>query len=174
MNPMEHTETLTQDYRRDHDLVAERVQDLEDEIEKLKRRRLPGIKSAVRAAAESRARLAAHIEQHPELFTKPRTVTIAGIRVGLMKGKGKIVVDDPDTTCRLIRKQFPDQADTLIKVTERPVLKALGNLTSAELKRIGANVEDTGDEIVIKPVDGDVDKLVNALLAEAEQWEEAA
>ena len=34
-------------------------------------------------------------------------------------------------------------------------------------------VLDDGDKIVIKPTDSEVDKLVNALLAEAEQFEAA-
>ena len=41
----------------------------------------------------------------------------------------------------------------------------------AELKRIGVTVEETGDQIVIKPTDSEVDKLVNALLADAERIE---
>lgn len=174
MSPMEKTEHLTLAFRRQHDTLAERVTALEDEVEKLKRRRMPGIRSAVQAAAQARADLAAHIERHPELFEKPRTVVVAGIRVGLMKGKGQIVWDSPQSVCRMIRKHFPDQADTLIKITEAPVKKALANLTTAELKKLGARVEETGDAVVIKPVDGDIDKLVGALLAEAEQWEVAA
>lgn len=171
---VEQTERLTQAYRKTYDALAERVSALEADIEALKRRRVHGIKAAVAAAAAARAELAAHIEAHPELWEKPRTLVIAGIRVGLMKGKGSIEWDNPASVCRLIRKHYPEQADTLIKVTEAPVKKALGNLTTAELKRIGARVEESGDAVVIKPVDGDVDKLVSALLAEAEQWEQAA
>lgn len=172
--PMEHTEALTQNYRRHYDVLAERVQDLEAEVEKLKRRRLPGIKSAVHAAAQARDELSAHIEAHPHLFERPRTVVIAGIRVGLMKGKGKIEFDDKARVLRLIRKHLPDQVDSLVRVTEAPVKKALGNLSTAELKRIGCTVEETDDQIVIKPVDGNVDKLVSALLKEAEGMEVAA
>lgn len=174
MSPMEKTEHLTLAFRRQHDILAERVTALEDEVEKLKRRRMPGIRSAVQSAAQARAELAAHIERHPDLFEKPRTVVVAGVRVGLMKGKGQIVWDSPAQVVRMIRKHFPDQADALVKVTETPVKKALANLTTAELKKLGARVEETGDAVVIKPVDGDVDRLVAALLTEAEQWEVAA
>lgn len=174
MNAMEQTEQLTQDYRRHYDVLAERVQDLEDEVEKLKRRRLPGIKSAVHQAAEARDQLASHIERHPDLFESPRTVVIAGIRVGMMKGKGKVVVADKAKTCERIRKLFPDSVDDMIKLTESPILSQLNKLPAATLRRLGADVEQTGDQVVIKPVDGDIDKLVNALLKEAETLEEAA
>jgi len=172
--PIEQIAAATQRYRRQYDVLADRVGSLEHDVEAIKRRRMPGIKSAVQAAAEARSELAALIEQHPDQFQKPRTLTIAGIRVGWMKGKGKIVWDNAISVCRQIRKHFPDQAETLIKITEAPVRRALANLTTAEIKRIGATVEDTADEIIIKAVDGEVDKLVNALLAEAEQWEVAA
>lgn len=172
--PMTQIEQATQEFRKAYDLLEQRVDALEQEAQALKRRRLPGIKSAAQMVAERQSQLAALVERNPGLFEKPRTVTIAGIRVGIQKGKGKIVCDDPETTCRLIRKHFPDQADALIKVIEKPVLRSLGNMTTAELKRVGAAVTDTGDQIIIKPVDGDVDKLVNALLKEAEQWEQAA
>lgn len=174
MNPMEQVERLTQAYRKEYDTLAERIGDLEQETEKLKRRRLPGIKSAVQSAAVARAALAGHIEQHPELFERPRTVVIAGVRVGIMKGKGQIVWDSPAQVVRMIRKHFPDQADALIKITEVPIKKAVGNLTTAELKKLGARVEQSGDAVVVRPVDGEIDKLVTALLAEAEQWEDAA
>lgn len=174
MNAMEQTEKLTQDYRRHYDVLAERVQGLEDEVEKLKRRRLPGIKSAVHAAAQARDELAAHVERHPDLFESPRTVVIAGIRVGLMKGKGKVVVRDKAKTVERIRKLYPESVEDMIKVTESPILSQLSKLPAGVLKRLGADVEQTGDQVVIKPVDGDVDKLVGALLREAEEWEAAA
>lgn len=172
--PMEQTESLTQAYRKKYDVLAQRVESLEDEVRQMKRRRLPGIKTAVQAAAQARDVLAAHIEAHPELFERPRTVVVAGIRVGLKKGAGRIEFDDKDKVCKLIEKHFPDQAETLIRITETPVKKALSNLTTAQLKKLGCQVVDTGDEVVINPVDSNVDKLVNALLAEAEKLEKAA
>lgn len=172
--PMEQTESLTQNYRKRYDVLAERVEALDDEVRQLKRRRLPGIKSAVQSASQARAELAAHIEAHPELFEKPRTFVVAGIRVGVKKGSGRIEFDDKARVCKLIQKHFPEQAETLIKITEAPVKKALGTLTSAQLKKIGCQVVDTGDEVVINPVDSNVDKLVNALLAEAEDLERKA
>jgi hypothetical protein len=171
---MDYTEQLTQTHRKDYDVVAERVQDLEAEIEKLKRRRLPGIKSAVQQAAKSRDRLNAHIQRHPELFESPRTVVIAGMRVGLQKGKGKVIIHDRAKTVAKIRQLWPDDADRLIKITETPVISELGKLPLQLIRRVGAEVEKTGDQVIIKPVDGDVDKLVNALMAEAQELEDAA
>jgi hypothetical protein len=174
MTTLAEIEQHTKAFADARDVLSARVQDLEAELESIKRRRLRGIKHAVRAAQEARDRLHAAIEAAPELFVKPRTLVISGIRVGIQKGKGQIVFDDPEQVVRLIRKHLPEQADALVAVKETPVKKALSNLSVAELKRIGVTVEETGDQVVIKPTDSEVDKLVAALLKEAERYEEVA
>jgi hypothetical protein len=74
----------------------------------------------------------------------------------------------------LIEKSFPKaQADLLIKTTKKPIKKALEDLDVGALKRIGCRVVETGDEIVIKPADSEVDKIVTALLADAIDEQEA-
>lgn len=172
--PMEQIEEATKAYRYCHDRLTGRVEALQAEIDQAKRRKVRGIKSAVRTVADARSRLHALLAAHPECFEKPRTVTIAGVRVGYMKQKGKIEFDDADKVVAQIRKHYPEQFDALVKTTERPVKKALESLSVGELKRLGCRVEDDTDEVVIKSVDTEIDKLVSALLAEAEQWEEAA
>ena len=152
-------------------LLSERVQALEAELESAKRRRLAGIKKAVAACADRHDTLAAAIQAAPELFARPRTKVMSGVRLGFAKQKGKLVINDAEKTLQLIRRHFTDQADRLIKTTEKPLKTALETLSVAELKRIGVTVMDDGDKIVIKPTDSEVDKLVNALLEEAEQIE---
>ena len=71
-----------------------------------------------------------------------------------------------------IKKHLPEQADVLIRTKEAPVKEALAQLTAAELKKIGVTIEDAGDTVVIKPVDSEVDKLVDALLKGAASDEE--
>ena len=174
MTTLADIEKQTRAYAAARDVLTERVQMLEADIEAAKRRRLRGIKEAVRKVKDIEAALHNSIEGAPHLFQKPRTLVISGIRIGITKGKGKISFSEPDQVVRLIRRHFPNQADTLVAVKETPVKKALANLSVAELKRIGVIVEETGDEVMIKPTDSNVDKLVAALLKEARQLEEAA
>lgn len=174
MTTLTDIEQQTRAYATARDVLTERVQILEAEIEASKRRRLHGIKEAVRKIKDIEAALHNSIESAPELFVKPRTIVISGIRIGMAKGKGKIEFENPEQVVRLIRRHFPDQADTLVAVKETPVKKALANLAVAELKRIGVTVEQTNDEVVIKPTDSQVDKLVSALLKEAQQLEDEA
>lgn len=166
---LDEIDQITHRYANAREELHTRVLALTDTIEEAKRRKMPGIKKAVRDASEAMDRLHAALEASPSLFVKPRTVVIAGIRIGFAKGAGKLVIDDPDKVVGLIRKHHPDQADLLIKVSECPIRKALANLSVADLKKLGVTVEDTGDQVVIKPTDSEVDKLVDALLKDHDE-----
>lgn len=170
--PLEEVTELAESYAASRDRLAGHVSDLEAKIEALKREHLPRIRAAVRLASVGRDALKGAIEDHPELWTKRRTLVIAGVRVGITKGKGKLVIPDAEQTIRLIRRHFPDQAEAMIRVKEEPIAKTIGELNVAELKKIGAHVTDADDQVVIKSTDGDVDKLVAKLLEESERLAE--
>lgn len=167
MSDLKTIEKHTEQFAAARDKVTELVQALNDGIEALKKDKLPEIKRAIAKVAERHDALKAVIEEAPELFVKPRTVTFHGVKVGYQKGKGGIEFDNAAQVVRLIRKHLPDAADTLIKTSEAPVKGALAQLSVPELKKIGCTVIDSGDEVVIKPVDSEVDKLVNRLIADA-------
>jgi hypothetical protein len=171
---MKNIENLARDLSDARGSLNERVRTYQDELERVKRRLLPGIKRAAEAAAQARDRLQAEIERDPRLFGKPKSVIFHGIRVGYQKAKGTIAWEDGDKVVALIRKHFSEQVDVLVKVEERPVKSALAQLSVADLKRLGVTVIETGDEVLIKPVDGEVEKLVDALLKEqSAEFEEA-
>lgn len=165
-------EALTRDYARAHECLTERVKSLEEERSKITRQRMPGIKSAAVQIAEAHALLKAAIEAGPHLFQKPRTLVIHGVKVGLQKGKGEIKFANPENVIRLIRKHLSDQEDQLIATKESLVKAALSKLSIAELKKIGCQIVDTDDQVVIKAATAEIDKLVSALLAEADKLED--
>jgi hypothetical protein len=165
-------ERLARRYAEAREALAGRVQSLEDEVTRLRRSSMPAIRRALAIAQERRDELAAAVAAAPQLFERPKTVVFAGIRVGYQKGRGAITWDDDARVCALIRKHLPDQADQLIRVIERPLKTALAQLASADLRRIGVQVVDTGEEIVIRPVDGDLDRLLERLLADTEPLEQ--
>ena len=171
-NPMERIEALTQTYAAERDQLAGLVTEIQDEVDRIRRRAMARIRERVRRVACAHDQLQTAIVEHPELWNgKRRTVVIAGVKVGMTKGKGKLVWDDAEQVVKLIHKLFPDQTETLIRTKEEPIKKALANLTVAELKRLGCEVEDATDQVVIKPTDSTVDKLVDALLKDAERIE---
>lgn len=166
-------ENLTRDYARAHETLSGRVRELEEYRQKITRVRLPGIRSAAAKTAEAHAALASAIEAAPHLFERPRTLTIHGIKVGLQKGKGEIRFANQEQVIRLIRKHLSDQEDQLIAVRESVVKTALAKLSIAELKKIGCEIVETGDQVVIKAATAEIDKIVTAILTEAQKLEEA-
>jgi hypothetical protein len=165
---MEEIERLTREHAADRRMLAERVAALNDDIRSLQRRRMPGLRNSLAKAQDSKAALVGAIAASDGLFEKPKSVTVEGIKVGYAKSKGRIDYDDGDQVVRAIRKKLPEEADALIKVNETPVKGALGNLTAAQLKAIGCRVVDSGEHVVVKPQDGELDKLVAKLMADEE------
>lgn len=165
---MADVETRTKRYAEARGALADQVAALNAEIEQLKRAALPRLKELVARAAGRENELRSLIEASPALFEKPRTQMFHGIKVGFRKGSGGIDWEDDEQVVKLIRKHFEKEAaDVLIKTTERPMAKALAELDVATLRKIGCTVEATGDEVVIKPADSEVEKIVNALLEDA-------
>lgn len=156
-------EKRTRAYADARDVLSGYVTTLNDKIETAKRNALADIKRAVNRTAEREAELRFTIETAPELFERPRTVIFHGVKVGFQKGKGTLEVPDEDRTRALVRKLFPD----CLRVKESLNKEALADLAVADLKRVGVNVTETGDVVVIKPTDTAVDKIVNALLKDA-------
>ena len=174
MPTLNEIEQRAKKYSDAREVLAGIVGNLNAGIEALKRQAMPDIKRAVARASEQHDQLQEMIGAAPDLFTKPRTVTLHGIRVGYAKGKGGITWDDGDAVVAAIQKYLPDQAEALIRWTGKPLKEAINQLDVSALKRIGCRVVGTGDQIVIKPVDSEVDKLVDALIKDAVATEEDA
>jgi len=151
-------------YAKIRALLAEKVNALQSGIDALRRDHLPDIRRAVLRAAEAEDNLRVLVEAHPQCFIKPRTRVLAGIKIGFQKGKGAIDYADADAVVARIKKHLPDQADMLIRLKETPVKDALAQLPSADLKKLGITVIEAGDQVVVRPTDSEVDKLVDALL----------
>jgi hypothetical protein len=159
-------ETATKEYSERRRQLADLIHDLETQMAVLKRKALPSIRRALDRAIEYQDNLRTLIQENPEKFTKPKTRTWHGVKVGFQKSKGTIKWTDKGAVIKLIKKHFPDQVDILIKTTEDPVKTSLSQLSAADLKKLGVTVVEAGDEIVIKAMDSEIDKIVNALLEE--------
>lgn len=144
--------------------LAAIVAELTAAIDALKRDRMAELKRAVGAAAEAHEQLRALIEAAPQLFDRPRTVLLHGIKLGYQKGKGSIEFDSPERLMARIRQHLPEQAEYLIGCEYFPLKSALAQLPAADLKKIGVSIVGSDDQIVIKPADSGVDKLVEALV----------
>ncbi len=149
--------------------LADRVQLLQDELEQVKRKHLTGIRILAGHLAVAHEILFEEIKDHPECFVKPKTQTIAGVRCGFKKERGKTTIADEATTIALIKKLCPEQKDVLIQTEEKLLKTPLLQLPAATLKRLGVTVTEDVDAVFIKLVGDDIDKFVCALLEESEQ-----
>lgn len=157
---------ITKEYATERTKLSDRIRFLEDEINTLKRKRLPGIKNSVQTVLEKQEDLKAALEESRQLFEKPRTIVFHGVKVGFQKAKGKLSWNDDAQVIKLIKKHLPDQEEILIKKTEKPSKDALLNLSAENLKKIGVSISEAGDVVVIKSTDSEIDKFVEALLKE--------
>jgi hypothetical protein len=174
MHTLIQIEQITKDYSVERTKLSDRIRYLEDEINTLKRKRLPGIKNAVQTVMEKQEDLKAALEESRTLFVKPKSIVFHGVKVGFQKSKGKLSWNDDAQVIKLIKKHFPDQEDVLIRKTEKPSKDALLNLSAENLKKIGVTISETGDVVLIKSTDSEIDKFVEALLKEDDISKEEA
>lgn len=167
MTTMQEIDRLAQDYAAAREALAGTKMALDEEAAAIKRKYIGRIRKLVETGKERGAALSAAIAASPELFIKPRTVILHGVRLGIMKQRGEIGWDDEQKVIKRIREQLPaDQAELLIRVKESVAKAAVYDLTAADLKRLGIRVEGASDVVTIKDAAGDLDKWLDAMLAE--------
>lgn len=134
----------------------------------------PALREAVSAERDCRDHLAAAVECAPELFRRPRTRTTHGIRYGWQSGKARIEIPDEARTIALIEK-LPEAQSVLLLQRRVSVYKpACLDLTAADLRRLGIRQVAGEDQVIVKVMDDAVDRLVDALLADASEEVTAA
>lgn len=164
-------ERLCQAYAQRRDALHERLTVLETELTLLKKTHLKEIRRCTALAADTESQLRAALESAPELFERPKTHVFHGIKVGYRKGAGGLDWEDDDDLVRKIERMFPDdgEAETYLIVKKKPSAEALESLDAATLKRLGVQVVADGEQVVIKPVETAIEKLVKALLKDARE-----
>ena len=157
--------------------AREATEALADDIRAMQRKALNGRLRALRrriaeqAAAEDALRGA--IRARPDLFVRPRTVAVDGVRFGLRKQPGALALGDEAQAIGRLRQRFPHRAEALIRVRESLDRQALRRLGAAELAQIGVTVEKATDEVTIAVAGSDLDRVVAALLDDAAPAEAA-
>ena len=130
------------------------------------------IKTAAAYAAQERETLMELLKDAPDLFAPPRrSLTVDGVRVGWKKERGKVVITDEAAVVKRIEERLPeDQAELLIRRTEKVHKPGVYDLTAADLKRLGIQIEADSDAPFIREIEVPIDKLVKGLMDEfAEQ-----
>ncbi len=104
----------------------------------------------------------------PTLWQRVRTRLIHGIKLGWQKARGKIEWDDEQKVIERIRCLLPAaQAELLIRPGKESVHRpGVYDLTAADLRRLGIRITDDCDSVVIRDQQGDINRLVDSMLAE--------
>jgi hypothetical protein len=157
-------EAVCADYDAESAKLESMVADLEKDLEAVKQKHLPGLKRQAAVVARREAEGISAVESAPNLFVKPRTVTVHGVKAGYSTSVGKLAFDDGDTVVKLIRRYRKDDADVFIRTVEEPNKDSLKTLPREELQRLGCRIEGAGDLVVFKRVAGDVERLINKLI----------
>lgn len=155
------------------DALSALFKELQDGIAVVQAGHLPEIKRVARQITKQHTELQELIKANPALFVKPRTHIVDGLKFGMQKKVGTLSWEDDTKLCDRIHGLAisdvltGEQEEMLINVIEKPVAKALEKLDGKILKRLGVTLSADTDEPIIKSVDSEVEKAVNAVIKDA-------
>ena len=156
---------LVRSYADDRDALAEVVDAVRDVQRRAVRERIRTIRTRVAATSTSRDRLRDAIDGARGLFDKPRTQSLHGVKFGLRKMPGRIEGDMAEAIRRIDRR-MPDREPELVQTRRSLDKRAVLRLSARELASIGLSLVHDDDQIVIAAASNDLDKLVDAMLAD--------
>ena len=152
------------------DALTGHLRALQVEVDAAKAAALPDIRAIARRISKQHTELQQAIRANPALFVKPRTYVIDGLKFGMQKKVGTLQWEDDQKLCERIHHLVAEKALTseqermLIATTEKPVAKTIEALEGKLLKRLGITLGQDVDEPLIKSVDGEIEKAVNAVI----------
>lgn len=165
MSEMERIDRLAATLAEIHGELAAAVRAEDREIAAVRARHARQLGSLARAFRRAFDALHDAVDANRSLFRRPKTFILHDIRLGLMKGKGRIAWDDEEKVIARLKILLPERLDDLIQTTEALRKSALAALDARTLKRLGVSVVESGDEVVVKPAPSAVEKRIAALLA---------
>lgn len=161
-------------YRNARDRLRERATEANTQLELVKNGHLPGLRESLADVAATEAELRRAIQDSPQtLWQRVRTRVVHGVKVGFSKQRGRVEFDDEAKVIERIRKLLPgDQAALLIRTREAVHKPGVYDLTAGDLRRLGITVADDCDQVYVKDLASELDRALEALLAQAAQVED--
>lgn len=127
-----------------------------------------GLDAAAEEEAAARAELQNLVDGAPQLFARPRSITVDGVKCGYRKGEDMLDWDDEEAVIRRLRAlALVDANPVLIRTVESINVAALAELDGNELRRAGVRRIPGVDQSYISFIDSDVEKMAKAFLADA-------
>lgn len=155
------------------------IADLEKELGEVKHKYMAALKRKVGQVARCEAELTQIIEASPELFAKPKTMILHGVKIGFTLSKGSVEFDDDDEQNVVRRIQalcgctdefktddtFVGRESEFIRTKFAVNKVAVSRLSAEDLERIGCRIDGAGDVVCVKRVAGDVEKIIDKMIA---------
>jgi len=174
MSDLRDIELAAEDHRRARDALEKQLSELEEQTRTLQKEHLPQIRAAHAKAKESQLALAQFIEDGREHFAKPKTRIVHGLKLGYRKAPDKWQWPSDLKLVALIRKHCtPDLAETLTDTKTTPVKPAIKKLSESLQRKLGILIRKGSDELVIDPVEGELERLMQGLLGDVRAQVEA-
>lgn len=170
MSSLQEAQKLAATLSANRDKLSALFLSLQVSIDAAKAAAMTDIKRTARQVAASHAALVAFISENPDMFNRPRSHVVDGIKFGMQASQGTLEWENDEKVCERIialaeKGEIPaDQVDLLISVTKKPVASAVRQLDPALQRRIGVRLEGVGDQPLIKNVDSNVEKAVQAVI----------
>lgn len=151
-------------YSATHKELAQLATEMDAVIQAAMQTGLPRLRRLVTKAHREKNAVEMLVDAGRPLFAKKRTQEFHGIKVGLQKGRGGLSIPNEDRTCILIEKHFPSLYDELVRQHVEPDKTALAAQGAGLLRKVGCEIINAGDIVVVKPKDGRASKLAKTLL----------
>ena len=156
---------LCADYAQARERLAHTTEQIRALQRQAVRRHLRGLKAAIAQVSAAQESLREAVEANPQLFVKPRTRSLEGVKVGYRKLPGKVECDEARAIER-IRKHYPEREAALVRVQESLNRAVLKQLDAKMLSALGVSIVEVDDEVVIAAAGDDLDALVKTLLGD--------
>lgn len=130
---------------------------------------LGGIDEAAAEEAEAQAELQQLVDAAPQLFMKPRSFTVDGVKCGYRKSPDSLDWDDEASVIARIRAlpSLTELAPILISTKEVLNKAALEEIDGNDRRRAAIRLIPGIDEAFISFTDSDVEKMVKGLMSDA-------
>ena len=105
MPTLDEVQLLTYEFSQSTDYLSELVLDMKEAIEEVRDRHYPKIREVAKIVANNQSTLMIAIGKSPEIFIKPKTMVLHGVKGGFQKGKRSYVFDDEERVINNITEQ---------------------------------------------------------------------
>jgi hypothetical protein len=172
MHTLSAIQTATESFAKRRREALDYAATIEAEVQAVRDNHEAALIKKVKAMVADHETLHTLIAASEGLFTKPKSLVFDGIKVGFQVGKITIDIDDKAELVRVLQAlvETEDDAEDVanyqacLRTTVTPHEPSLLKLPPHHLIQLPLTVKPASNDVLIKPVDTDTTKAVDALI----------